>query len=184
MKTCNSNNSIQPPLPLGADDFPLCLVQRLTDTGRGEFDAQLARALLASFSLSFHEKVRVVETSLTRFQHDQLMKVFEDEAGTFAHLYQEHPTDVLKLIANQVFSGFMLGRYFGLNPRDELEDALARRMVRRAVRRGVLPNLERLPDPVWRNQALLSWLWRHALPVEHPAWLVVPTAAGEALVGI
>jgi len=185
MKTRKSSKKpSQHPLPLGADDFPLYLVRRLTEAGQGECDAQLARALLGSFSLSFHEKVRVVETRLSRFQHDELVKVFESEADEFATLYQEQSADVLKLISNQVFSGFMLGRYFGLNPRDDLEDALARRMVRRAVRRGVLPFLERLPESVWRDERLLAWLWRHALPADHPAWLAVPAAADGELASI
>lgn len=158
-------------MPIVNHDFPLFLVRRLVEVGQGHFDEQLAYAVIGSCSLDFHEKVRVIDATLIEFQHDELISTFQHEADQFEALYLEHPKDVLKLVARQIFTAFMLGRHYGLVLSDKLEDAYARRMVRRVVRRGALPVIESVLTPeVCQTEPLMVWLWRHALPAGHPVW--------------
>ncbi|MBU0501602.1 MAG: hypothetical protein KJ558_08045 [Gammaproteobacteria bacterium] len=155
-------------LPLDAGDVPLFLIRRLVRFGRGNFDETLARALLGSLSLSFQEKLRVLETKLSSSQRNNLLEIFTEEEEKFALLYQDHPMEILEFITRQVFTAFMLGRYLGLEMNAALEDAHAHRLVRRAIRRGVCSHLQEIPPGVWESQRLFSWLWRHAMPADHP----------------
>lgn len=77
------------------------------DTSRlGEFDPlinvdpyQFFRSILASISLDVHEKIRVMDAvpTLSQFQVDQLLEVFEEEKEKFKNLQKEHPNDVQQL---------------------------------------------------------------------------------------
>ncbi len=161
------------PLYVGHEDIPLCLGRFLVGVGQGRFDLPLARKLLASYSLDFAERWRVATTELSQFQVDSLTQVFDEEREKFAHLQQDHATDIMKLAAKTVCTAFLFCRYFGMELRPELEAALCRRLVRRAVRRGALEHLHQLSESAWRaNGRLFSWFWRHAMPPQHVAWTI------------
>jgi len=161
------------PLYVGHGDIPLCLGRFLVKVGQGRFDQPLARKLLASYSLDFSEMWRVVTADLSQFQVDALMQVFNEEHEKFLQLQQDHPADIMRLAAQSVCIAFLLCRYFGLDLRPELEAALCRRMVHRALRRGAREPLDCLSDADWReNGCLFAWFWRHAMPPQHVAWTI------------
>ncbi len=56
-----------------------------------------------SLSLNTMEKKRVIDTvpTLSQFQFDELIKVFDDERNKFKELAKQHPEDIKKLVAKQ-----------------------------------------------------------------------------------
>lgn len=60
---------------------------------------QFEELLSYSLSLNYEEKIRVIDAlpTLSRFQVDELMKVWMDEGKKFEELGEEHPEDIVKL---------------------------------------------------------------------------------------
>lgn len=170
-----------PRIPMiNGEDFPLCVRRQLAMTASRDskdescFDDAVVTGLLGSLSLDFSEKCRVVDTPLSRFQHDSLLDVWRDEAEKLALMAHHYPQDMLPLIAKTVFVGFRLASYKGLSLSSEVEDALACRMARHAGRSGAANLLRGLPDSFWLKRNLCSWYWRHLLPRDHAAWKAAP----------
>lgn len=70
-----------------------------------ELDNDLFLDLLKnSLSLNLAEKKRVIDAipTLSQFQFDELVKVFQDEREKFKELAWEHPEDIKKLYQKQV----------------------------------------------------------------------------------
>jgi hypothetical protein len=160
-------------LYVSSEDIPLCLSRFLVQVGQGRFDQPLANWMLASGSLDFIEKWKVVTTWLSSFQVTALIDTFKEEHDKFIELQQEHPVQIMALTAKTVLVAFLICRYFGMELRPEIETALCRRMVRRAVRRGAAKHLDRLQLSVWHEEGrIFSWFWRYAMPPHHVAWTI------------
>jgi hypothetical protein len=160
-------------LYVGCEDIPLCLSRFLVQVAQGCFDQPLASLTISSLSLDFREKWRVVTTEVCAFQVMALIDTFKEEHDKFAELQQEHPILSMALMAKTVLVAFLLCRYFGMELRPEIETALCRRMVRRAVRRGAAEHLDRLQISDWHEKGcIFSWFWRHAMPPHHVAWTI------------
>ena len=114
---------------INGEDFPLCLRRHLVASANpksvksASFDDDVAKALLASLSLSFSEKCRVVDGSLSSFQRTKLLEVWSEEELKFSEVLQDHPEDIVVLVASSVFTGFRLVSHYGLILDDALEDA-------------------------------------------------------------
>jgi hypothetical protein len=161
-------------------DFPLCLARHLVFESHGRFDLPLAFKVLGSYSLNFTEKWLVVNAELSLLQVEALLKVFDEEEDAFVRLTSEHPVEVMKLTAMNIFIAFILCRYLGLRLRPELESALCRRMVQRALRRGARKMLLKVSDEDWRDYGkIFCWFWKHGMPAEHLAWNIERASIAE-----
>jgi len=167
----------QCPLILG-EDYPLWLVRHFIDDDG--HDEALVRATLASMSLSFHEKNRVLTTSLSSFQVDRLHEVFADEREEFQKLLKREGAFIFRLNAETVLIAFLLGLYHGARFSRQLEAAHIRRMVLRAGRHGARSILGNLPDYFWEENNACPLVWRHAMPKDHLAWELCGDANGNA----
>lgn len=155
------------PLILGKD-YPLWLVRHFIDDDG--HDEALVRDTLASLSLSFHEKNRVLTTSLSAFQVQELHEVFDEEREGFIRLLKRGDSTVLQLNADAILVAFLLGLYHGARFSRQVETAYIRRMVSRASRRSVKPLLDKLPESFWKKYASSALVWRHAMSREHLSW--------------
>ena len=155
------------PLIFG-QDYPLWLVRHFID-GNGH-DEALVRNTLASFSLSFYDKNRVLTASLSAFQIQELHKVFDEEREEFIKLLKAGDQTVLQLNADAILVAFLLGLFHGASFSHQIETAYIRRMVSRASRRRVKHMLEDIPEHFWKNHTSCALVWRHAMPREHLAW--------------
>ena len=62
---------------------------------------------LASLSLAIDEKLQLLQRikTLSRFQIDELIRVFKEERAKFMKLYREHGSDVIRLSARSWITG-------------------------------------------------------------------------------
>lgn len=162
---------------LDGQDFPLQLRRHLTASARTETGPvqEVVEGMLASHSLNLWEKMRVLDSELSEFQQDELVKVFAEEQAKFSRLFAQHPDDIFSLTAMSVVISFTLGRLYGLDFGDDLEEAHARRIVRRIRHRvgGVADQLMKLPENCW-GMPHFAWFWRHLMPSDHRAWDIAP----------
>lgn len=169
------------PTPLiQGKDYPLWLVRRFMDPDG--HDEALVRDTLASDSLNFYEKNRVLTTSLSEFQVCELHRVFAGEREEFARLIMREGTTVFRLNAETVLTAFLLGLYHGVGFSREIETASIRRMVNRAGRRGARSILDRFPKDFWEDNKACSLVWCHAMPKDHLSWELCGNANGKAAV--
>lgn len=150
------------------EDYPLWLIRHFVDDAG--HDQSLVRSTLASFSLSFHEKNRVLTTVLNSFQVEELHRVFDDERDEFSRLMVKESASVLKLNADAILISFLLGLYHGMYFSQQFETACIRRMVAKACRRDASSMLFELPEYFWRESKSSAIVWRHAMQKDHFSW--------------
>lgn len=152
------------------EDYPLWLIRHFVDDAG--HDQSLVRSTLASFSLSFHEKNRVLTTVLNSFQVEELHRVFDDERAEFSRLMVKESTSVLKLNADAILVSFLLGLYHGMHFGQQFETACIRRMVTKACRREASSMLSKLPEHFWTEHKSAAIVWRHAMKKNHFSWKI------------
>ena len=165
---------------VSGEDYPLWLVRHFIDDDG--HDEAMVRATLASMSLSFHEKNRVLTTSLCEFQISKLHEVFADERKEFQKLLGKEVEIIFQLNADTVLIAFLLVLYHGARFSRQLETAYVRRMAIRAGRHGARSMLCKLPDDFWEEHKASLLVWRHAMPRDHLSWKLCGDASGEAAV--
>ncbi|WP_217533746.1 hypothetical protein [Vibrio metschnikovii] len=124
-------------------DWPKPLVKRVLHAAKpnlevfvGTTPEDFVRNLLLSFSLNMSEKVRVIESisGLCQFQVDALIEVFTQEQEKFAKLFDEHPTDVIKLMAHTVVGAFVLAGLVARPFNMEEQIVMSRKMMLRKTK--------------------------------------------------
>lgn len=158
-----------------ADDMPDLLVEHFRSFFHSRLHEDVGsafiRAWLGSFSLNFKESWRIINNAaaFSRSQIDQLLLVFIGEGHEFATLVEKEVLSLLKLSAAMIIKTLLMYRWYGHAPHIS-ESYLIRAILDGAVIRGLRSYLDDISLIEWQNCSLAAYVFRHVLPISHPAW--------------